>query len=232
MLFVCVFQFSSELESQHRRHRAEITHTREATAQQVKHYYLQCLHQLVNTRSHDHNTRSHYLKPRSHDLKPRSHDHKPRSHDLKPRSHDHKPSSHPQTKMHAQSSHTAKQKSQIKSRDVTSLPHPFTTSHATKTNKKSQHVSSSTSKAPAATTSKATSPEKSSKKAPVVKSTSKFVALSPHYVAKTTAADKRGISMTGVRTIASNKTVSSGDVRQSSKRNLFGTTSSLKPNSH
>ena len=55
----------------------KIQETRESTAHQVKLYYLQCLHQLVNVQSHD---LSRDLMKESHDTKSTMHD---KSHDLR-----------------------------------------------------------------------------------------------------------------------------------------------------
>ena len=51
LFYVCVFfylQLSEMQEASNARHQRELAQVREATAREMKHYYLQCLHQLVN----------------------------------------------------------------------------------------------------------------------------------------------------------------------------------------
>ncbi len=195
------------METQRKIRKAEIARTRESTAQQVKHYYLQCLHQLVNTRSHD---------SKSHD---------PKSHDL---------GSHPRRKTAGFSSKThvlqkapspPKQPKSQSKKPTASLSQP-STNQILKSSKKLSHDTISPSKAPIV---KNTSRSKSTATAV----SPRFITTAAKRADKKDQASKTSVS----RTVSSDRgrTVS-GDVgRHSLRRNLFGTTttsSSVKPNSH
>ncbi len=181
---------AGELECVRKLHREEIARTRESTAQQVKEYYLQCLHQLVNSKSHDN-------EPRSHDP----------------------PTNPPRTAVasHIRSSRKAEhQKShdtQVKSHGVASLHHPSTST--IKLSKTAKHAVTSSPHRPSIV--KTASIQLGNKHA---KQTAKLSVSG--------ASHKKGTISVTLKTPHTKGTETNNVVRQGSKRNLFGTTSSLK----
>ena len=200
---------AAELESIRRLHREEIARARETTAQQVKQYYLQCLHQLVNSKSHDDQSQSHDIKAQHSSSKScKSHASQTKSHDAHPsitqtRNHpssQHKPTSTSEQKTHRQtppkrtlSTHPVSQASSKDTRRLVSSP-----SHVTRMSGHVTQVADMKSKVP-------------------VKSTGvKTVRSGKEQAGKANAKRKSDLA------------ASSSQMRHGSKRNLFDTTNSVK----
>lgn len=63
VLLIPCLQLHEMQEASKARHQKELEQVREATAREMKHYYLQCLHQLVNDNSGTDDLGSNYLSP-------------------------------------------------------------------------------------------------------------------------------------------------------------------------
>lgn len=87
-MYVCCLQLSEMQEASNARHQKELAQVREATAREMKHYYLQCLHQLVNGHTNTNSLHSGYYRQQQPGCQPHVPVHPPSSmvENLRPKS--------------------------------------------------------------------------------------------------------------------------------------------------